>query len=311
MDRLGLLQTFAIAVEEGSLNRAAQRRGISQSAVSQQIKQLEALLGQNLLHRSAKGVKASRAGTIALRHAQTLLSGFERLQSELTSLNETVSGTLRLSVSNALGRSVLGPVLIELNTTYPDLNIVMRLEDRLVDVVRENYDLAIRTGQLGDTDGVSRKIAKLDTVLFATPAYLDKVGHPATPEGLKHLKLIQHHEDQTQGFIPLHRDGTEYQAPIDIGFTADDPDLILMAVDNGSGYARIPRFLIKDQLAAGTYEVVLPQYRTTDKTVYAVYPSRHMSCRRQDVILRGLVARLTALQSETAPKHSPLRAITA
>ncbi|PCI87489.1 MAG: hypothetical protein COB24_05925 [Hyphomicrobiales bacterium] len=140
---------------------------------------------------------------------------------------------------------------------------------------------------------------------------LDKVGHPATPEGLKHLKLIQHHEDQTQGFIPLHRDGTEYQAPIDIGFTADDPDLILMAVDNGSGYARIPRFLIKDQLAAGTYEVVLPQYRTTDKTVYAVYPSRHMSCRRQDVILRGLVARLTALQSETAPKHSPLRAITA
>lgn len=311
MDRLGLLKTFATAVEEGSLNRAAQHCNITQSAVSQQIKQLETLLGQQLLHRSSKGVHATRAGELVYPHAQKLLGGFDELKAELTGLNDTIAGTLRLSVSNALGRSVLGPLLIELNNSYPDLNIVMRLEDRLVDVVRENYDLAIRTGGLGDTDGIGRKIASLETVLFATPSYLDRVGRPETHEDLRHLALIQHHEDQTKGSIPVYQDGKEYHAPIRVGFTVDDPDLIQMAVENGSGYARIPRFMIKDQLAAGTYEVVMPHYQSNDKPVYAVYPSRHTACRRQDVILKKLVTRLTTLETEAARDHSTLRVITA
>lgn len=311
MDRLGLLKTFATAVDEGSLNRAAQRCNITQSAVSQQIKQLELLLGQQLLHRSSKGVQATRAGSMVYPHARKLLDGFDQLESELARLNETISGTLRLSVSNALGRSVLGPLLIELSTTYPDLNIVMRLEDRLVDVVRENYDLAIRTGRLGDTDGIGRKILNLKTVLFATPSYLDKVGRPEALDELQNLQLIQHHEDQTRGSIPLSKKGKAYQAPVQVGFTVDDPDLIQMAVENGSGYARIPSFMIKDQLASGKYEVVMPDYQTNDKPVYAVYPSHFTACRRQDVILKELVSRLTTLQVEPSENHSPLRVITA
>lgn len=310
MDRLGLLKTFAVAVDEGSLNRTARRCDITQSAVSQQIKQLEALLGQQLLHRTSKGVQPTRAGTLVYPHAQKLLDGYGGLEAEIAALNDTISGTLRLSVSNALGRSVLGPLLIELNNSYPELNIVMRLEDRLVDVVRENYDLAIRTGGLGNTDGIGRKIASLETVLFATPSYLDQVGRPESHEDLQRLAMIQHHEDQSKS-IPVYRDGKEYHAPIQVGFTVDDPDLIQMAVDNGSGYARIPRFMIKDQLAAGTYEVVMPLYQTNVKPVYAVYPSRHTACRRQDVILKGLVSRLTTLEAEAARKHSTLRVITA
>lgn len=311
MDRLGLLRTFAVAVDEGSLNRTAQRCDITQSAVSQQIKQLEALLGQQLLHRTSKGVQPTRAGTIVYSHAQKLFDGYGGLEADLAALNDTISGTLRLSVSNALGRSVLGPLLIELNSGYPELNIVMRLEDRLVDVVRENYDLAIRTGALGDTDGIGRKIASLKTVLFATPSYLDQVGRPETHEELQRLALVQHHEDQTKSSIPVYQNGIEYHAPIRVGFTVDDPDLIQLAVENGSGYARIPRFMIKDQLAAGTYEVVMPHYQTNDKPVYAVYPSRHTACRRQDVILKKLVSRLTTLEAEAARNHSTLRVITA
>ncbi len=310
MDRLGLLKTFAVAVDEGSLNRTARRCDITQSAVSQQIKQLEALLGQQLLHRTSKGVQPTRAGTLVYPHAQKLLDGYGGLEAEIAALNDSISGTLRLSVSNALGRSVLGPLLIELNNSYPELNIVMRLEDRLVDVVRENYDLAIRTGGLGNTDGIGRKIASLETVLFATPSYLDQVGRPESHEDLQRLAMIQHHEDQSKS-IPVYQDGKEYHAPIQVGFTVDDPDLIQMAVDNGSGYARIPRFMIKDQLAAGTYEVVIPLYQTNVKPVYAVYPSRHTACRRQDVILKGLVSRLTTLEAEAARKHSTLRVITA
>ncbi|MGR3759164.1 LysR family transcriptional regulator [Roseobacteraceae bacterium NS-SX3] len=300
MDRLALLETFAVALDEGSLNRAAQRRGLTQSAVSQQIKQLETLLGQQLLHRTAKGVRATRAGDLVFTHAQDLLSGYDRLTAEVGALDNSVSGTFRVSVNMFLGRGVVGPMLLELDQDYPDLNIVMRLEDRLVDVVRENYDLAIRTGRLGDTDGVGRKIAALETVLIAAPAYLDAAGRPESPEDLKRLKFIQHHEDQTKGFFPLTRGGKEFLAPVRVGFTADDPGLIMQAVSSGSGYTRVPRFFVEEQLADGTYETVLPDYKAPDKEVFAVYPSRHSLDRRRDLIIGSLTARLAELHRAAA-----------
>ncbi|TLP64434.1 LysR family transcriptional regulator [Parasedimentitalea maritima] len=311
MDRLGLLETFACAVDEGSLNRTAKRLGITQSAVSQQIKQLETLFGEQLLHRTSKGVQTTRAGELVVGHARSIQSGFEILQTELTDMKETVSGTFRLSVSNILGRAIVGPMLIDLGTPYPDLNIVMKLEDRLVDVVREGYDLAIRSGRLGDTDGFGRKIAALKTVLFANPAYLDKVGRPETIEDLMRLKMVQHNEDQTQGFIPIIKDGKEIQAPVRGGFTADDPDLILQAVNNCTGFARAPRFMIAVELANGTYEQVLPAYSNPDKPVFAVYPTRHAAGRGHDIILQGVVDRLEAIQAEFQQVHPRPYAITA
>lgn len=304
MDRLSLLETFAVALDEGSLNRAAQRRGMTQSAVSQQIKQLESLLGQQLLHRSARGVRATRAGELAFTHAQELLSGYDRLTAELQAQSTSVSGTFRISVSTFLGRGVIGPMLLELDRSYPDLNVVMRLENRLVDVVRENYDLAFRTGKLGDTDGVGRKIAALETVLFATPAYLDANGRPQTAADLKRLKFLQTHEDQTRGFFPLRRRGEEVMAPVRVGFTADDPDLIMQAVANGSGYTRAPRFFVDQQLREGRLEQVLPGYDAPDKDVYAVFPSRHSDDRRRELVIGGAVARLQQMHPRLKPPRS-------
>lgn len=295
MDRLALLETFAVALDEGSLNRAAQRRGMTQSAVSQQIKQLETLMGQQLLHRTARGVRATRAGDVLFTHAQDLLSGFDRMMAEMDGLEHTVAGTFRISVNTFLGRGVIGPLLLELDQTYPDLDIVMRLEDRLVDVVRENYDLAIRTGKLGNTDGVGRKIAALETVLFATPAYLDSAGRPQSPDDLKRLKFIQLYEDQTKGFFPLTRAGQEYMAPVRVGFTADDPALVMQAVSKGSGYTRAPRFFVQELLQDGTYEEVLPTFGAPDKDVFAVYPSRHSADRRRDLVVSEVSDRLQQL----------------
>lgn len=311
MDRLTLLETFAIALDEGSLNKAAQRRGITQSAVSQQIKQLESLIGQQLLHRTAKGIHATRAGDMIYSHAQLLLTGYNRMIAELDALEGSVSGTFRISVNSFLGRSVIGPMLMDMDRENPDLNIVMRLEDRLVDVVREGYDLAIRTGQLGDTDGFGRKISVMETVLIATPEYLDREGRPQKPEELQRLKFIQHHEDQTKGFIPLRRDGREYPAPVRVGFTADDPDLIMRAVSSGSGYTRVPRFMAEAQLASGEYEQVLPGYDAPLKEVFAVYPSRHTPDRRRDLTIENTVSRLEALRRDRPAKTPGARAITA
>lgn len=312
MDRLTLLETFAIALDEGSINRAAQRRGLTQSAASQQIKSLETLLGHALMLRTPRGVRATRAGELVYAHAQNLLGGYDRLTAELDAQSDQISGRFKVSTSRFMAQAVLGPMLMDLDTPYPDLNIVMRIEDRLVDVVRENYDLAIRTGSLGDTDGVGRKIAELETVLFATPAYLDRVGRPSCPQDMQRLKYIQHHEDHTMGYFPLTCDGAVHQAPIRVGFTADDTDLIMRAVSKGSGYTRAPRLLVEEALSAGEFEQILPGYTAPNKDIFVVYPSRHALDRRHEVVIDGFLDHLrcrTAAQTNVGapdPTRSPL-----
>ncbi|NIZ12422.1 LysR family transcriptional regulator [Phaeobacter sp. HF9A] len=305
MDRLTLLETFTVALDEGSLNRAAQRRSLTQSAISQQIKQLEQLIGQQLLHRTAQGVRATRAGELVYDHAQGLLGGYDRMLAELSVLDTSLSGVFRISVNTFLARKVVGPLLLELDQQHEDLNIVMRVDDRLVNVVRENFDLAIRSGRLGDTDGVGRRIGEIETVLFATSGYLDNIGRPQRPEDLKRLKFIQYHEDQTKGFFPMLRDGVESLAPIRVGFTADDPELIMRAVSNGAGYTRAPLFFVQELLRSGTYERVLPDWTAPNKDIFAVYPSRHSRDRRRELIIDGIAERL---QEALHPQDRPPRA---
>ena len=305
MDRLSLLDTLVTALDEGSLNRAAKRREMTQSAVSQQIAQLEALLGQQLLLRTPRGVKATRAGDLVASHARRLLSGYDHLRADLAGLDQSLSGTFRISVSTFLGRMVVGPALLDLDKAHPDLTFVMRTEDRFVDVIRENYDLAIRSGRLGDTDGYARKIAELEAVLVATPDYLDQVGRPQKPADMHRLKLILRNEEHEAPYMALFRNGAEHQAPIRVGFTADDPDLILRAVLNGSGYTRVPKILIADELQSGALEVILPDYPPAPKEIFAVYPSRHASGRRLPVVLNTIQSRLNDLPQEIPADPQP------
>ncbi|WP_299420522.1 LysR family transcriptional regulator [uncultured Shimia sp.] len=298
MDRLGLMETFVSALTEGSLSGAGQHRGISQSAVSQQIRQLEAHIGQQLLHRSPQGVSATRAGVLLQEHAQKLLERYELMQAELEALESDVSGTVRINTGNFLGRIVFGPVLIELGKAHPDLDIVLRMEDRLVDVVREGFDLAIRAGRLGETSGYGRKIASLETVFFATPSYLDKQGRPKTPDEMKRLKFIQHHEDKTAGFFEVQKEGLTYQAPIRVGFTADDPEIILGAVRSGMGYTRAARMLIQNELDDGTYEVVLPDYQAPSKDVFAISPTKTIPGSKIDLVINAFVSKLVDLRRQ-------------
>ncbi|MCT8160630.1 LysR family transcriptional regulator [Pseudoruegeria sp. SHC-113] len=298
MDRINLLETLVIAAHEGSFSAAGARRGISQSAVSQQMRLLEEQLGQQLLHRGGRGVQPTRAGEMVLAHAQRILEAHALMLAEVESLEQTPSGSLRISVSQFLGRRVLGPLLVDLGRSYPELEIVLRLEDRLVDVVREGYDLALRSGELGQTEGYGRRIAALETVLIATPQYLRDNGQPETPGDLLHHKFIQHHESQFRGVMPLTRGGEMFEAPIRVGFTADDPDLIMTAVLKHAGYSRVPRLFVAEGLADGTFAQILPGYRPEEKRLYAVTPTRQQPGSRVDLVVTAFTRELARLESE-------------
>ncbi|WP_422049969.1 LysR family transcriptional regulator [Shimia sp.] len=304
MDRLGLLETFVSAIAEGSLSAAGQHRGITQSAVSQQIRQLEAAMGQQLLHRSPNGVSATRAGVLVWEHALKLLERHDLMLAELDALGSEVAGTLRISVGHFLGREVFGPVLIGLGNEHAELDIVLKLEDRFVDVVREGYDLAIRAGKLGETSGYGRKIAALETVFFASPTYLDQHGRPEKPEDLKRLKFIQHHEDKSLGSFSVTRDGIEYQAPVRIGFTADDPDIIFKAVKSGAGYTRVARMLIQKELDDGVYEEILPGFAAPTKDLFAVTPTRIIPGSKIELVINTFVEKLAAIHRQAVAANT-------
>ncbi len=311
MDRLGLLNTLLVALDAGSLSRAAQRLNVSQSAVSQQIRALEHCLNQQLLLRTATGVQATRAGATAAQHARQLLAAYEVMKHDLEEQSERLAGTYRISAGTVLGRAVLGPLLLQLNQAHPDLNIIMRMEDRYVDVVRENYDLAIRAGNLGDSDGYGRKIAELDTVLVASPALLNRQGRPQTPDDLRHLKFIRYNEELSDNILRLHRGKLTVDVPLDVGFTAGDSELILQALLAGVGYTRTVRMLVADQLADGSLKELLPSYRPCPKHVFAVYPSPKRLDICQHAIIDGFVECIAAQKTQPANTSNPLQLITA
>ncbi len=311
MDRLTLLKTLVTAVDEGSLNRAAQRLGLSQPAVSQQIKHLEQILERQLLSRTATGVVATRAGHLTVAHAHELLQGFQTLKSELAEDAAQFTGRYRVSIGNMLGRTILTPILLELNQKYPDLNIVIRMEDRYVDVVREHFDLAIRAGGLGSTDGYGRKLGALETVLVATPSYLSKHGRPKTPADLSALKYIQYGEEDHGSVLEVFEHGDWHRVPITTGFTVDDPMMLLEVLKTGTGFSRVPWMLAKTDLATGQLERILPDIPTRQKEIYAVYPTQSGVAPVQAEILSGVVSRLRTDANPRPDDTEHLRLVTA
>lgn len=288
MDRMTALETFVTAIETGSFNRAGQRINISQSAVSQQIKSLEQLVGHDLVVRSPKGVRTTEAGQIVYDRAQEILRNYNMMGDDVEALFQSVSGTVRISIGSYLGKLLVGPALIDLNSRYPELDLVIRLEDRLVDVVAENYDLAIRTGQLGDTSGYARKLATIDTLLFAAPSYLERHGIPTRPSDLEQMKFVQFNETGGDMRLTLRDGDGTADVAIPVGLSAASPELIIHAVLNGTGISRAPLLMIDDLLERGEVVPVLPDYPLETKDIHIIYPSRRAMTRTMQTVVTTL-----------------------
>lgn len=295
MDNLGFLNSFLTVLDEGSLSAGARRLGVSQPAVSQQIASLEQRLGKQLLHRSVKGSKPTRAGELLYCYAKKIQESHRQLLTELEALDDTATGKLRVSTSLVFAETLLGPLVQSFRRDHPDLDITLRADDRYVDVVSEGFDLAIRTGGPGNTDGMARKIGVLETALVASPAYLDQRGRPATPADLDRLEFIQYREDRVNGWLPVFQNHTETQAPVRVGFTVDTPQLLQNALNNNLGFVRGPLFMLSDGLKTGRLQRVLPDYTPEPKPIYAVYPHRHALNRRALLLIAAVRQALAGL----------------
>ncbi|MCZ4281398.1 LysR family transcriptional regulator [Kiloniella laminariae] len=288
MDQLHLFKTLIAAIDGGSLSAAAKARGISQPAASQQITLLESQLRKELLFRTSRGVLPTEAGRLVYQSAKTIIEQLNILEEDLGNLDNSLSGKLRITAPLAIGQKLVAPIVFDMQAKYPDLDITLKLNDLLMDLVKDRFDLAIRVGSLGKSEGVARKIGDLDLVLVSSPDFINTHGRPQTPADLAGLQMIRYREDTTKN-LELIRQGSNYSAEVATSFIFDNTDVILNALYRGIGFTKFPRVLVRDQIVQGALEELLPDYQLPSKPVYLLYPSRQSLSRRAQVFIDQLL----------------------
>nr|WP_310616862.1 LysR family transcriptional regulator [Pantoea cypripedii] len=182
--------TFVETVDKGSFAASARQLGISTAAVSKNIAGLEQALGVRLLNRTTRRLTLTEEGSAFISQARIALNALEGAVDTLVARKAEISGHVRISTSTAFGRNHIPPVLPGMAEQYPALTVEMDFDDRVTDIIKEGYDLAIRGGRIMDSSLVSRPVCRINTILVASPAYLQRYGIPTTPEALSAHKLI-------------------------------------------------------------------------------------------------------------------------
>jgi DNA-binding transcriptional LysR family regulator len=265
MPHLEDIRAFTEVVASGSLSRAGARLGMSKSMISRRLTRLETELGVSLLARTTRGMSLTEAGADFRPYAERMVAELESAQDALSRQGEA-TGRLRLAVPLSFGGSHLAPVLAELAVRNPRLEINASYSDRMVDLVGEGFDAAIRLGTLADSSMIARRISPIRSVVVASPAYLALRGVPRTPADLADHDVIPH------GEVSWHfrRDGRTTAFRPRGRFMADSGTAELAGVVAGLGIAAMPAFLAGPALATGALVRVLEDYAIPETGLYVV-----------------------------------------
>ena len=184
------LQIFVEVMRRGSFAAVARDLEVVPSTISRAIASLEGELGVRLLQRTTRQIKPTEAGQVYYQRVEPLIDELEQARSVAMDLGKDVTGKLRLTTSMTFGNAAIVPFLPEFMALYPGLSVHLDLSDAVVDIVDEGIDLAIRLGHLEETDLVATKLADMDYIITASPAYLAQYGTPQTPEDLQHHQCL-------------------------------------------------------------------------------------------------------------------------
>ena len=265
------LRNFVEVVESGGFNRAARRLGVSKSIVSRRIARLEAELGTRLLSRTTRGISPTEAGLEFKTRGGRILAELEEAREAVTQQSGGVVGRLRLSAPLSFGVRHVAPVLAEMAQRHPRLELDVSYSDRLVDLIGERFDAAIRIGTLKDSSLVARRIAPVRSVLVASPDYLARRGRPRSPGDLaSHDCLI--YTGRTVAEWQFRAGKRSISIRPQGRLWTDSGDAILQWAIAGLGIADGPSFLVSDAIASGTLEPLLLDYATSEHGIYVVRP---------------------------------------
>lgn len=268
---------FAHVIKAKSFSAAATQLGVSKSHVSKAVARLEAALGVRLLQRSTRRLSLTEVGSAYLEHCERILEEMALADDTINRLHREPRGTLRISTSVAFGTLHVAPALPGFMAQYPELKVDMTISDRLVDLVEEGYDLALRIVAEPSHNLVARRIAPIRRKICASPAYLARHGAPQRPEDLATHNCLDYTYQSAQGVWHLQGPAGEQAVAVSGSLRMNDDEALSHAVLGGLGLAMLPTFIAGEALQNGQLVEVLPGYLPVDRFLYAVYlPDRHL-----------------------------------
>lgn len=275
MDRFQEMASFVAVVEAGSFVAAAEATSLSKAAVSRHVADLEKRLGARLLHRTTRRLSLTDDGQAFFARAKELLAATEEAEAEISSRSGEASGLLRINAPLSFGVLHLAPLWGRFTREHPKVSLEIDLSDRVVDLVDEGYDLAVRITNLPSSQLVSRQLATTRMVLCASPAYLASHGRPTHPADLARHEVISYTywsgRDEWSFKDP---DGNTAAVRISARLHANNGDTCRAAALAGQGIILQPDFIVGEDLHRGTLVELLPSWHAGSIGIHAVYPSR-------------------------------------
>jgi DNA-binding transcriptional LysR family regulator len=278
LDRITGLEVFAKVAATGSLSAAGRAMGLSQTMITKHIAALEARLGVKLFHRTTRRLSMTEAGRNYLESAERIIAELEAADAAVAADRFEPRGLLRVSAPVSFGEDQVAPLLSEFSRRHPGLTIELGLNDRLVDLAEEVWDLALRIGSLTDSSLIARRLAPCRTVIAASPMYLKAQGTPKTVAELSAHNCLGYTLSRLTG---ANRWSFGHQGEVTIDVTgnlrANNGDALRAAAVAGQGIIYQPTFVVADDLRAGTLVALsLDQPTLEFGGIYAVYlPDRN------------------------------------
>lgn len=294
-DRLSAMAAFVRVVEAGSFSRAARDLGVAQPTVSKQIAALEARYAVRLLERTTRRVRPTDDGRAFYLQAKNLLAEFDDLEAAARRSARAPGGKLRLSCPPALGRLVIAPLVFDYLVAHPDASIDLDLSSHYLDPIQEGVDVAIRIGDLADSSHRAKLLGPSARILVASPDYLARMGEPREPAELGLHNVLVYSYLPAPGTLKLHhpKRGTA-RVRVSGRLRVNNSEVLASAVVAGLGIACLPRWSVRDALAAKQLHRVLPDWEPEGTSIHAVYPGGRNPSERVRRFLNFLTLHLRA-----------------
>ncbi|WP_136413707.1 LysR family transcriptional regulator [Herbaspirillum sp. ST 5-3] len=280
MDQFSALKAFCRVVEAGGFSAAAAELNVSHTLMSKQVRQLESLLGAQLLNRTTRKLALTEAGTAYYARARRILDDLQDADLAIMQHHASPRGTLRINAPMAFGTLDMASWLPHFMARYPDLSVDLVCNDRYVDLIEEGFDVAMRLARdMPDSTLMAKKLAVTPTLLVASPSYLKQHGTPCAPEDLaKHNCLTYTLVPKPNEWMFAMPDGSHRTVVVRGSLQANTGIALRSAALAGTGIATTASFIVHEDLARGTLVPVLPEFPLRARKLYAVYPhNRHLS----------------------------------
>jgi DNA-binding transcriptional LysR family regulator len=270
------IEAFARVVRFGSFSRAAEDLGVSRSHISRQINQLENRLDAQLLLRTTRKVSTTEVGFAFYQRCRDILDNLDEAEQAVIEMQERPRGILRVSVAGAYGEDFIAPATLDFMADHPGLSVELDFSNRLIDLISEGYDLAIRAGTLQDSSLIARRITSRRLITCASPAYIARNGSPPTIHALTNHNCLL----GTLGTWRFREAGRNFDLRVQGNWRSNNGRALVHAARSGLGLVQLPSFYVDAEIEAGRLVAVLEAFKPTDTGVWAVYPhNRHLTAK--------------------------------